>query len=143
MYETSFIIFVVCFDVVICRCRFLLGERLHCLFKWNDGYCIFNVSGVNMSEELKPLKKIINKCWHFVDGVKIDGVHGEIYGDASGIRGDVTGITGNVSQMRGHMWGLTGDVTGIQGDVTDIIGNFDNIPLSERSAKPNVTDWIE
>lgn len=64
---------------------------------------------------MKPLKRIEEKCWYFVDGKKINGMHDKISGDVTGIRGNVTGIR----------------------------GDFDEIPMSERKDKPNVSDWVD
>ena len=64
---------------------------------------------------MKPLKKINNEIFYFIDEVKTLGVHSGIYGD----------------------------VTDIRGDVTEIKGNFDEIPMEERKEKPNVSDWVD
>jgi len=53
----------------------------------------------------KALKRTANKCWHFVDGIKVDGA-------PLGLKGDVTGLSGNVT-------GLSGNVTGLRGDVDE------------------------
>jgi len=51
----------------------------------------------------KALKRTANKCWHFIDGKKIDGA-------PLGLSGDVTGLSGNVNGLSGNVSGLSGDV---------------------------------
>ena len=73
---------------------------------------------------IKALTKTEKKCWHFVDGKRIDGVPSCLSGDVSGLRGDVSD--------------LSGDVSGLSGDVDDC-----KITEGERKAGIKITDLIE
>lgn len=64
---------------------------------------------------MKPLKRIEEKCWHFVGDEKIDGVHDKITGDVTALRGNVTGLCGNATA----------------------------IPMEARKDTPNIEEWIE
>jgi hypothetical protein len=48
-----------------------------------------------MKRALSKIKK--PSIYHYVDGLKIFGIHDCITGDVFGITGDVSGITGDVS----------------------------------------------
>ncbi len=44
-----------------------------------------------MTEIKKPLRRVAaGTIWHFFDGVKVNGPHGDIRGDVSGIEGNVS-----------------------------------------------------
>ena len=106
---------------------------------------------------IKPLKRIKNECWYFVDGNKIEGTHDKISGDVSGISGDVSDIWGDVSYIRGNVSGIRGDVSRISGDVIYISGDvsgisgyvgcirgdFLKIPMDARKDHPEVEYWVE
>jgi len=49
---------------------------------------------------LIKLKKPSTELFHFVDGVKIDGVHSKITGDVSRLTGDVTGVCGDIDACK-------------------------------------------
>ena len=50
----------------------------------------------------KPLKRIANELWHYINGKKI-------LGPCSGLRGDCSGLRGNCSGLFGDCSGLLGD----------------------------------
>lgn len=66
----------------------------------------------------KALWKSQNACWHFVDGLRIDGCHDN--------------LTGDVTRL------LTGNVTGLTGDVDDC-----ELSDADRVAGVNVTDLCD
>lgn len=106
--------------------------------RWLDGLA------AKRSKMKKALVKAESKIWRFVDGNKVDGPHGQIYGDVSGIRGNVSGIRGDVYGIRGDVSGICGDVSGIRGDVSGIRGNIDECGLTEDDRKRgvNISDLI-
>ncbi len=69
--------------------------------------------------------------FHVVDGVRIDGAHGNLRGDVSGLSGDVSGLSGDAS-------GLSGDVSGLRGDVDDC-----GLTDEEREAGIDISTLIE
>lgn len=87
----------------------------------------------------RALKKMQEKrCWYFVDGQRIDGVHERIWGEVSGIRGEVSGIWGEVSGIRGDVSGIRGDVSRIRGDVDDC-----RLTDEERKNGVDIADLLE
>lgn len=82
----------------------------------------------------KPLTRIENIIYHYVDSVKVDGAHERLHGD-------VTGLSGDITDLRGYVTGLSGNVTGLSGYVTDLRGNVDEIPQEARPC--NISDWVE
>jgi hypothetical protein len=76
---------------------------------------------------MKMLKKLVRKenssVYHFVDGVRVEGIHKKLRGDVTGLRGDVTG--------------LRGDVTGLRGDVDDC-----ELTTLDRKKGINIMDLI-
>lgn len=70
---------------------------------------------------MKPLKRMIG-LWHTRDGVRVVGPSATMRGDCSGLSGNCTGLSGDCSWLS---WDL------------------DNIPMSERKAKPDIADWTE
>ena len=55
-------------------------------------------------------KNTKKKCWYFVEGEKIYGVHPILWGDVTDLSGDVTDLWGDVTGLRGNVTGLSGDV---------------------------------
>lgn len=66
-----------------------------------------------MTTTPKPLRRVINAVYHYVDGQKIIGPPSSLCGDVSGLRGDVSGLWGDAS----------------------------GIPSSARPC--NIADWVE
>ncbi len=50
----------------------------------------------------KLLKQTDFKLCHYVDGVKIKGIHSELFGDVSRLSGNVTELSGNVTELSGN-----------------------------------------
>ena len=78
---------------------------------------------------LKKLK--IVTLYHYIDGERVGGAHGD--------------ITGNLSGIRGHLSGITGNLTGIRGDLSGIRGNLDECGITEhdRLRGVEVEDLVE
>ena len=51
----------------------------------------------------KLLTKIEYNLYHIKDGMRIKGVHSELYGDISELSGDVSGLYGYVSGLSGYV----------------------------------------
>ena len=92
---------------------------------------------------LKKLK--IVTLYHYIDGERVGGAHGDITGNLSGVTGEITGVTGNLSGIRGHLSGITGNLTGIRGDLSGIRGNLDECGITEhdRLRGVEVEDLVE
>jgi len=59
----------------------------------------------------KLLTKIEYNLYHIKDGVRIKGVHSELYGYVSELYGDISRLSGNVSGIYGNVSRLSGDVS--------------------------------
>ena len=87
----------------------------------------------------KKLKKASSACyWIDSDGVRHDGVHTGIRGDASNISGNVSGIYGDVSDISGNVSDICGNVSDICGDIDDC-----DITDNDRAKGVNITDLVE
>ena len=86
---------------------------------------------------IKKLVKKDRELYYYKDGVKILGVHKDIYGDISGIYGDISNITGNIT-------GISGDISGIYGDISNIAGDIDkcNISAEDREKGIHINNLI-
>lgn len=94
---------------------------------------------------IKQLTRTENNLYHYKDGIRIEGIHDDIYGDVSGIRGDITHIRGDISGIRGDVSGIIGDITDIRGDLTYISGNISLCELTyeDRNKSINIEDLIK
>ena len=79
-------------------------------------------------------KNTKKKCWYFVEGEKIYGVHPILWGDVTDLWGDVTDLSGDASDLWGDVTGLRGNVTGLSGDV-----NYCEISDKEREEGVDVS----
>jgi hypothetical protein len=72
---------------------------------------------------LRKLK--IVTLYHYIEGVIVEGAHGDITGDLTGVTGDLTDITGGLTD-------ITGSLSGIWGDISGVTGNLDECGITEQ-----------
>ena len=91
----------------------------------------------------KPLTRINNKLYHFVDGVCKEGKNKDMGGNCSGLSGNCSGLRGNCSWLSGGCSELEGNCSGLEGDCSGLSGDLDKIPMKSREKHPEIAFWVE
>ena len=95
---------------------------------------------------MKPSLTKLSTVYHIVDGIPVEGMHENLWGDVSSLKGDVSSLWGDVSGLKGEVSGLRGnvvsglrgDVSGLRGEVSGLRGNVDTCEITDEERKIGV-----
>ena len=80
---------------------------------------------------IKALTRKAIKLFHFVGTVRVEGPHGKMSGNCSG-------LSGNCSKLSGNCSGLYGNCTGLRGDLDKCL-----LQDEDRTRRVDISDLIK